>query len=86
MDTTPNNIAALAEEVEKATSIYKSIMFADDFGAELDLSPEMALAFGELADVCRDFFDLHQFYAKKLTPEEEAANWEADYLINVGDL
>lgn len=85
MEITIEDITALAEEVEKAASVYKSIMFAENFGADADISPEMALAFGELADVCRDYVDLYSFYDKKPTPEEEAADWEADLIINLGE-
>lgn len=81
MDTTPDYITSLAEDVEKATSIYKSIMFAENFGAAADITPELTLAFGEFAEVCRDFVELHNFYNGKPTPEEEAAELEANYLL-----
>lgn len=74
----PEDITTVAEEVENITSKYKSIMFSSNFVPDVDLPPELALAFGELAEVCRDYLELYQFYANKPTPEEEAANEEAE--------
>lgn len=78
MDITVDAITSVAEDVENITSKYKSIMFSNDFIADVDLPPELALAFGEFAEACRDYLELYQFYANKPTPEEEAADFEAD--------
>lgn len=85
MDVTVNDVVSAAEEVEKITEVYKTIKFPDCFGADVELTPELSLAFGEFADACRDFIEIYGFYQDKPTPEEEAADWEADYLINVGE-
>ena len=85
MDITVDAITSVAKDVENITSKYKSIMFADNFVPDVDLPPELALAFGEFAEVCQDYLTLYDFYRKKATPEEEAADFEADYLINVGE-
>ena len=74
----PEDITTIAEEVENITSKYKSIMFADNFVPDVDLPPELALAFGEFAEVYQDYLTLYDFYRKKATPEE-AADFEADY-------
>lgn len=85
MDARVEDIEAVVEEVENITSVYKSVMFPDSFGIDVELPPELALAFGEFADACRDFIEIYKFYQDKPTPEEDAANWEADVLINLGD-
>lgn len=81
MDITVDAITSVAEDIEKITSAYKTIMFPDNFGAEVELPPELSLAFGEFADACEDFIMLFDFYNKRLTPEEEAADLEANYII-----
>lgn len=78
MDITVDAITSVAEDVDNITSKYKSIMFADNFVPDVDLPPELALAFGEFAEVCRDYLELYQFYTNKPTPEEEAANREEE--------
>lgn len=85
MDITVNAITSVAEDVENITSKYKSIMFSNDFIADVDLPPELALAFGEFAEVCQDYLTLYDYCRKKPTPEEEAAQWEADLIMNLGD-
>lgn len=85
MDARVEDIEAVVEDVENITSVYKSVMFPDNFGADVELTPELSLAFGEFADACRDFIEIYNFYQDKPTPEEETAQWEADYIINVED-
>ena len=78
MDARVEDIEAVVENIENITSVYKSIMFPDSFGADVELPPELALAFGEFADACRDFIEIYKFYQDKPTPEEEAATFAAD--------
>lgn len=78
MDARVEDIEAVVEDVENITSVYKSVMFPDSFGIDVELPPELALAFGEFADACRDFIEIYSFYQDKPTPEEEAANEEAE--------
>ena len=82
---TVNHCLALGEEIEKLTSAYKSLMFGENFGAEEPIEPELLAAFTECAECCRDFVDLFDFYNNKNTPEEEAADWEANYYLATGD-
>lgn len=81
---TVSRCLALGEEVEKLTSAYKSLMFSKNFGAEEPIEPELLAAFTECAECCRDFVDLFDFYLNKPTPEEEAADWEANYYLATG--
>ena len=81
---TVNHCIALGEEVEKLTSAFKAVMFPQHFGAEEPIAPELLAAFAECAECCRDFADLYDYFTNKPTPEEEAANWEADYFLATG--
>lgn len=82
---TVSRCLALGEEIEKLTSAYKSLMFSQNIGAtEENIEPELLAAFAECAESCRDFVELFDFYLNKPTPEEEAADWEANYYLATG--
>lgn len=79
---TVSHCLALGEEIEKLTSAYKSLMFAENFGAELDedtVPPELLAAFAECAECCRDLVDLYDYYQNKPSQEESVADFIANY-------
>lgn len=83
---TVSRCLAIGEEVEKLTSAYKSLLFAESFSADDEvIEPELLAAFAECAECCRDFVDLYDYYQNKSTPEENAANFEADYHLATGE-
>lgn len=80
---TVNDCEALGVEIEKITSAFKSLMLSREHAGE-EPAPELIAAFEECVDWCRDFVDLYDYYYNKPTPEEEAADWEANYHIATG--
>lgn len=82
MEISVDIINSVAEEVESILEEYKALMLpyenADD---EVEIAPELSVAFGDLAEVCRDFSELVQFYDTLPTKEENAARGEEELAV-----
>lgn len=82
MEISVDTITSAAEEVESILEVYKTLMLhyenAED---EVEIAPELSVAFRDLAEVCRDFSEIYQFYNTLPTKAESAARWEEEQAV-----